>query len=60
MRYYTVAEVAELLRVRKETVYGWIKRGEIASIQFARTLRIESSDLEQFVQCHRNERRTNA
>lgn len=53
MRLFTVAEVANLLRVRKETVYGWIKHGEIASIQFARTLRIEEHDLEQFVKSHR-------
>ena len=53
MRFFTVAEVAEMLRVRRETVYGWIKDGELATIHFARTIRIADRDLEQFVENHR-------
>ena len=47
-----VAEVADLLRVRRETVYRWIKDGEIASIHLGRTVRISEDALRSFIKAH--------
>lgn len=52
----TVGEVAEYLKVRKETVYGWIKDGEIATIHLDRLIRIDEKDLADFIKSHRKER----
>lgn len=50
MRFWMVAEVAELLRVRRETVYQWIKDGELAAIHLGRTVRISDADLVSFIE----------
>ena len=52
MKYLMVAEVADLLRVRRETVYRWIKDGEIASIHLGRTVRISEDALQSFIKAH--------
>ena len=49
----TVGEVADFLKVRKETVYGWIKRGKLACIHLDRTLRIDERDLSNFISRHK-------
>ena len=51
----TVSEVAEYLKVRKETVYGWIKDREIAAIYLDRTIRIDERDLADFIKQHRKD-----
>jgi len=53
----TVGEVAEYLKVRKETVYGWIKDREIAAIYLDRAIRIDEKDLANFVNKHRKDAR---
>lgn len=49
----TVGEVADYLKVRKETVYRWIKDGEIATIHLDRAYRIDERDLANFINSHR-------
>lgn len=51
----TVSEVAEYLKVRKETVYGWIKDREIAAIYLDRAIRIDERDLADFIKKHRKD-----
>ena len=53
----TVSEVAAYLKVRKETVYGWIKDGEIATIYLDRAIRIDERDLADFINKHRKDAR---
>ena len=50
MRFLRVAEVAELLSVRRETVYQWIKAREIAAIHLGRDIRIDEADLRAFLE----------
>ena len=50
MRFLTVADVASLLRVRRETVYQWIKDGKIASIHLGRSVRISEDELQRFIE----------
>jgi DNA binding domain, excisionase family len=45
-KYYSAAEVAELLKLKKVTVYEMIRRGEIPSVKLGKQFRIAESDLE--------------
>ena len=51
----TVSEVADYLKVRKETVYGWIKDREIAAIYLDKNIRIDERDLADFITKHRKD-----
>ena len=42
-KLYTVLEVAEILRVRRDTVYNLIKRGDLPAIRMGRVVRIPES-----------------
>ena len=53
----TVTEVSNVLRVRKETVYAWIKDGELASIRLDRVIRIDERDLDDFIKAHKQRRK---
>lgn len=50
--YYTVTEFAELLQVNRQTVYQWIYRGQLASVQVTPrgARRIPASELERIKQ----------
>ncbi|WP_084077369.1 helix-turn-helix domain-containing protein [Demequina sp. NBRC 110057] len=48
--FLTVAEVAELLRVSRMTVYRWIHAGEIPAVQFGRSYRVPRAAVEQFME----------
>ncbi len=53
--FYTVAEVAQLLKVSKRTIYTWIEFGLLPAIKIAHnenskgTIRISKSQLEEFL-----------
>ena len=53
----TVTEVSNVLRVRKETVYAWIKDGELASIRLDRVIRVDERDLDDFISRHKQRRK---
>lgn len=53
MQLLKVSEVAEMLRMRKETIYALIKAGELASIRIDRSIRVDSRDLDAFIQAHK-------
>lgn len=40
MKFYTVAEVAELMRVSKMTVYRMVNSGELPAVRFGRSFRV--------------------
>ena len=43
LRFLTVAEVAELMRVSKMTVYRLVHSGELPAIRFGRSFRVPES-----------------
>jgi excisionase family DNA binding protein len=43
VRFLTVAEVAELMRVSKMTVYRMVHSGELPAIRFGRSFRVPES-----------------
>jgi len=56
--FYTVSEVASLLKVSKRTIYTWIEFGFLGAVRIAKdekakgTLRIPRSKLEEFIKTH--------
>lgn len=52
-KFYTIKEVAELLKVSDGGVRKWLKTGKLKGIKLGRIWRISKSDLEEFI----NERR---
>ncbi|MEJ2378386.1 MAG: helix-turn-helix domain-containing protein, partial [Pseudolabrys sp.] len=52
-RFYTIAEVSELLGVCTRTVRRWIDDGMLIKHKFGTTVRIAESDLKVFVATHR-------
>lgn len=53
MQLLKVSEVADMLRMRKETIYALIKAGELASIRIDRSIRVDSRDLDAFIDKHK-------
>jgi excisionase family DNA binding protein len=49
-RFYTVAQVADLLAVSTRSVRRWIAAGELLAHKFGRQIRISEIDLRAFVQ----------
>jgi excisionase family DNA binding protein len=48
-RFYTVAQVAELLGVSIRSVRRWIAQGDLRAYRFGRQVRISETDLRLFV-----------
>jgi excisionase family DNA binding protein len=48
-RFYTIKEVAELLKVSDGGVRKWLKTGKLKGIKLGRIWRIKKSDLEEFL-----------
>ena len=48
--YYKVKEVAELLKVTRQTVYNWIRSGALKAERFGNSIRISAEELERFRQ----------
>jgi excisionase family DNA binding protein len=53
IRLFTVAEVAELLRVAGRTVRRWIEAGDLTSHKLGGAVRISEPDLEAFLALRR-------
>ncbi len=53
----TVEEVAEELRVHRETVRQWIREGELDAFDTGRGYRISRKDLDDFVQRRKTSKR---
>jgi excisionase family DNA binding protein len=47
--FYTVEEVAGLLKVHPNTVRGWIRQGKLDAIKINTLTRIREADLETFI-----------
>jgi excisionase family DNA binding protein len=55
-RFYTIADVAELLAVSKRTVSRWIAIGELRAHRFGRAVRISDTDLRALLGTHGDSR----
>lgn len=52
-QYYTIEEVAEMLKVAYLTVYRWIQDGKLDAVKAGKQYRIKDSDLETFIKIKR-------
>ncbi|GGD45634.1 hypothetical protein GCM10010915_28660 [Microbacterium faecale] len=50
VRFLTVAEVADIMRVSKMTVYRLVHSGELPAVRFGRSYRVPESAVTQYVQ----------
>lgn len=46
---YTPQEIADILKIKKTTVYDMIKRGELGAVKMGKQLRVPDSDLKRFL-----------
>lgn len=53
-KFYTVDEIAEILKVNPMTVYRWIKAGKLKSYKAGRNFRIKKGDLDKFLEQNRH------
>jgi excisionase family DNA binding protein len=49
-RFYTVAQIADLLAVSPRSVRRWISSGDLRTHRFGRQVRISEADLRAFVE----------
>ena len=45
----TIQEVAEKLNLHYNTVYSYIRKGELKAVQFDRVYRVKEKDLQEFL-----------
>lgn len=50
VRFLTVSEVAELMRVSRMTVYRMIHAGELPAVRFGRSFRVPESAVSQAIE----------
>lgn len=47
-RYVTVEDAAQRLNVHEQTIYSWIRRGQLKAAKFGRAVRIPAEELDRF------------
>jgi excisionase family DNA binding protein len=52
VRFLTVAEVADMMRVSKMTVYRMVHSGDLPAIRFGRSFRVPESAVEAAIDSH--------
>ena len=52
-KYYTIEEVAEMLKVVYLTVYRWIQDGKLKAYKAGKQYRINKSDLDRFIELYK-------
>ena len=55
VRFLTVAEVAEMMRVSNMTVYRMVHAGELPAVRFGRSYRIPESAVAQAIELPRSD-----
>ena len=51
--YYSIEEVAKLLKVAYLTVYRWIQSGKLNSNKAGKQYRVKKEDLDRFIERHK-------
>ncbi len=47
--YFTPAEIADILKTTRRTIYNWIEKGHLKSVKVGHLVRITKSDLDEFI-----------
>lgn len=56
--FWTVREVADLLRVNRKAVYDAIMRGEVPSVRIGHAVRVPAGWINKLVDAHRSQQNT--
>ena len=51
VKYYDIDEVSGILKVRKQTVYGYIWQGRMETYRIGRRSYVDERELEAFITC---------
>ena len=54
LKLYNPQEVADILRVSRQTVYNYIHAGKLKSVNHGKACRISEKDLKEFLQSGNN------
>ncbi len=49
-KYYTIQEIASMLKVNYMTVYRWIRAGKLEAYQIQKQYRIREADFKKFME----------
>lgn len=52
-KYYTIEEVAKMLKVAYLTVYRWIQNNKLPSVKAGKQYRIKKNDLDKFLNSYK-------
>ena len=52
-KYYTIQEIADLLKVNYMTVYRWIRAGKLEAYQLQKQYRIREVDFQKFMKANK-------
>jgi len=48
--FYTVSELADMMSVRRETIYRMAKRGELPFVKFGKSLRFNADEIDKLLE----------
>lgn len=51
---YTLKEVADILKVSRQTIYNYLKAGRLRATKFGKEYRVTKEDLEEFIRLGSN------
>ena len=49
VKFLTIAEVAEIMRVSKMTVYRLVHNGELPAVRVGRSFRVQETDVDEYL-----------
>jgi len=50
IRVYTILEVAEILKVTRRTVYGYLKAGDLKAVKIGKYWKVTAENLREFLE----------
>ena len=50
VKVYTPTEIAEILKLSRQTIYNYLNAGKLKSVQFGREHRITEEELKRFIE----------
>ena len=56
-RFYTLEELAAMLKVTRQAIYNWIQQGRMEAVRIGRTVRIPAEEVERLLREGRSPRR---
>ena len=54
IKMYTLQEVADMLRVSRQSVYNWKNEKSLRTVKVGREYRVTEEDLQKFIESRRN------